>query len=188
MEAVQQILPYRLVIHAYSNLSLQVQLGQTGFEPGATIHLQASLAQSGIHFSTGVQVWAEVKSPDGNATNLDLTVQGESQFAATFQANLPGVFQIRIRARGTTFTGEPFTREKTLTAAVWRGGDKNGDSNNGQIIIDYLSSRDARLCELINCFLKGGPISGQLEKTVQSLGLDLDDVRRCLSVFCKDRC
>ena len=170
-------------------MSLKVQLGQTGFEPGATINLQASLAQSGIPFSTGVQVWAEVKSPDSNATNLDLAVQGESQFVASFPANMPGVYQIRIRARGTTFTGEPFTRAKTLTALVWRGGDKNGDlGNSGQIIIDYLSSRDACLCELINCFLKGGPISGQLEKTVQSLGFDLEHVRRCLSVFCNDRC
>jgi L-Lysine epsilon oxidase N-terminal/L-lysine epsilon oxidase C-terminal domain/von Willebrand factor type A domain len=182
LAAARQALPYSLVVHAYSNLSLQAQLGQTGFEPGAIIHLQARLAQSGIPFAEGVQVWAEVKRPDGNATNLTLVVQDENQFMASFTSNLPGVYQICIRARGTTLAGELFTREKTLTAAVWRGGDHNTyPGNNGRY-------RDAHLCELINCFLKSdGVISNELEKQLRSLGLDLDYVRKCLSQSCQDK-
>lgn len=126
---------YCLSVHAYSNLSLQAHLRQTGFEPGATIHLEASLAQSGIPFSAGVQVKADVKRPDGTETSLILILQGENQFTASFATTSPGVYQIRIRARGTAIGGELFTREKTLTAAVWRGGDHNANQgNNGRII------------------------------------------------------
>jgi von Willebrand factor type A domain len=179
--AAQRILPYNLVVHTYSNLSLQVHLGQTGFEPGSVIHLEAWLAQSGIPFSEGVQVWAEIKRPNGTSTNIQLIVQDESQFTASFVSNLPGLYQIRIRARGTTNVGEPFTREKTLTAAVWRGGDHTPDSgNNGR-------DRDTGLCELVNCFLKrDGAISSEMEKQLRSLGFDLDYVRKCLSKFCRD--
>jgi von Willebrand factor type A domain len=123
LTTAQQIVNYCLSVHAYSNLSMKAQLSQAVFEPGATIDLEASLAQSGIPFSTGVQVWAEVNRPDGTNTNLTLNPQVENQFTASFIANLPGVYRVRIRAHGTNVAGEPFTREKTLTAAVWRGGE-----------------------------------------------------------------
>jgi hypothetical protein len=119
----QQIVNYCLSIHAYSNLSMKAYLGQTVFEPGATIDLEASLTQSGIPFSAGVQVWAEVNRPDGTNSSLTLSLQGENQFTASFVAHLPGVYRVRIRAHGKTVAGELLTREKTLTAAVWRGGE-----------------------------------------------------------------
>jgi hypothetical protein len=120
--AAQRALPYSIVVHAHSNLSLQVHSSQTGFEPGATIHLQALVTQSGVTLpATGLKVWAEVKSPDGNATDLPLGVQGDGRFTASMTPTLPGVYQMRIRARGTTIVGETFGREKTLTAAVWHG-------------------------------------------------------------------
>lgn len=128
--APQQIVNYCLSVHAYSNLSLQAHLRQTSFEPGATVHLEASLAQSGIPFSAGVQVQADVKRPDGTQTSLTLILQGENQFTASFATNSPGVYQTRIRASGTAIGGELFTREKTLTAAVWRGGDHNANPKN----------------------------------------------------------
>ncbi|HEY1248289.1 MAG TPA: LodA/GoxA family CTQ-dependent oxidase [Nitrososphaera sp.] len=133
--AAQQIVNYCLSVQSYSNLSLQARLGQTGFEPGATVRLEASLTQSGISFSAGAQVTADVKRPDGTETNLTLILQSENQFTATFITSLPGVYQIRIRARGTARGGELFTRERTLTAAVWRGLDHNSNpGNNGRVI------------------------------------------------------
>ena len=90
---------------------------------------------------------------------------GDGQFSAQFATTRPGVYRFRIRAQGTTLSGESFTREKTLTAAVWRGGDRvsePGGGINGQIIIDYLREREARLCELLNCLVQrdGDPRRG----------------------------
>jgi hypothetical protein len=36
---------------------------------------------------------------------------------------MSGIYYCRYMAAGTTFRGKPFTREQTLTAAVWNGGD-----------------------------------------------------------------
>lgn len=131
----QQIVNYCLSVHAYSNLTLKARLDQKSFEPGAAIDLYASLAQSGIPFSVGVQVWAEVIRPDGTGTSITLSPQVENQFAVSFISSLPGVYRVRIRARGTTFAGEIFTREKTLTAAVWREGEHSvQQGNSGRII------------------------------------------------------
>jgi hypothetical protein len=81
--------------------------------------------------------------------------------------------------------GEPFMREKTLTAAVWRGGDRIPDSGGRQVIIDYLRERDAHLCGLLKCLTQqGGVISVELEKRMQVLGIDIADARKCLEKFC----
>ena len=191
---VRRTLPYSLVVHAYSNLSLQAHAEQASFEPGATIHLYASLAQSGIPLTHRAQLWAEIRRPDGSASSLAMPEREEGQFAAQFNTSAAGVYRFRIRARGTTQRDEPFTREKTLTAAVWRGGDQTGGvggaggtggtgggtGGNGE--------SDAKLCALIKCFLQGGVINAELEKRLQVLGIDVAQARKCLEIFCHDPC
>src|SRR4029077_2096395 len=96
-----------------------------------------------------------------------------------------GVYRFRIRASGTTMSGEPFVRERLLTAAVWRGGDHPDTGNNGQVIVDYLRDRDARLCELLKCLLqRDGVITPEFEKWLRGLGLDPDRARNCVGEFC----
>lgn len=180
-------LPYSLVVHAYSNVTLEARVEQGSFEPGVQLTLHASLAQSGIPLARHAQVWADVVRPGGSTTSM-VTPEGEGgQFAATYTTSVPGVYRFRFRAAGTTFSGEPFTREKILTAAVWRGGDRPSDPTGaGQIIIDYLNKHDARLCELLDCLLqREGAISAELEKRLRALGIDIDRVRKCLAGFCK---
>ena len=81
-----------------------------------------------------------------------------------------------MRASGRTRKGLPFTREQTLTAAVWRGGDR---------LIDVLRERDERLCKLLKCVLRsGGMIEPELEKRLRAAGLDLDALRKCLEGHC----
>ena len=184
-------LPYSLVVHAYSNLSLQAHLEQESFAPGAKIALYASLAQSGIPLSGHAQVWAEVTPPAGAATTVAMAESTAGQYAASFIATRPGVYRFRIRAVGTTLSGEPFTREKTLTGAVWRGGDQGSDGggNAGQIIVDYLKERDARLCKLLKCLLeRDGTLSPELEKRLHGLGVDVEHLRKCLAEFCRGDC
>jgi L-Lysine epsilon oxidase N-terminal/L-lysine epsilon oxidase C-terminal domain/von Willebrand factor type A domain len=187
----QRTLPYSLVVHAYSNVSLQAHAEQKSFEPGATIDVYASLAQSGIPLAHRAQVWVDVRRPDGGAATVAMAESDDGQFAAQIATSAPGVYRTCIRARGTTMGGEPFTREKTLTAAVWRGGDRVSDpGNSGQVIVDYLRERDVRLCELLKCFMqRGGVISAELEQRLQALGIDIADARKCLEKFCHgERC
>jgi hypothetical protein len=186
--APQRALPYSLVVHAYSNLSLQAYLWQKSFEPGTTIDLHASLAQSGIPLAHHAHVWADVRRPYAATTTTVAMSEGDDgQFAAQFATTEPGVYRARIRASGTTMTGEAFTREKTLTASAWRGGDRAGDpGNSGQVIVDYLRDRDARLCELVKCFLQeGGLMSAELEKQLKGHGVDIARARRCVAEFCR---
>jgi hypothetical protein len=116
--------------------------------------------------------------------------ESDGQFTAQFSATRPGVYRVRIRARGTTMGGEAFTREQTLTAAAWRGGNQvptvpaDGGGNSG--VVDYLRDRDARLCELLTCLLQpNGVLSAELEKRLRALGIDVDRVRKCLAGFCR---
>lgn len=124
LATTQRTLPYSLVVHAYSNVSLKSHVDQVSFEPGASVNLSASLSQSGIPLAQGARVWAEVTRQDGSTVTVMLDELDDGQFSAQFSTTQPGVYRFRILVRGETIFGEPFTREKTLTAAVWRGGDR----------------------------------------------------------------
>lgn len=179
-------LPYSVVVHTYSNLSLHARLEQPSFEPGAEVRLQASLAQSGIPLTRRADVWAEVRRPDGSDLTITLVEDAAGNCAAQFATTLAGVYRVRIRARGTTMRGESFTREKTLTTAVWRGGDRPTDPHGGQVLVDYLRDRDARLCEAVACLTSGeGVIGPELQRRLQSQGFDIDRLRKWLATFCR---
>jgi hypothetical protein len=179
--------PYSIVVHAYSNLTLEAQAEQSGFAPGARVNLTASLAQSGIPLERAGRVWAEVTAPAGTTMLAAMAEGPGGQFAAAFDANAVGVYRIRVRAAGTTSGGEPFAREKTLTAAVWRGGDQVTDPGTSpQVIVDYLRERDERLCKALTCLLRrDGAISPEFERRLLDLGLDVDSVRKCLAEWCR---
>jgi len=180
----QRSLPYSLVVHAYSNVSLQAHVQQSSFELGATIGLNATLAQSGVPVTASVHVWVEVARPDNTRAVITLNALSDGQFAAAFATTVAGVYRFRVRARGATARGEVFYRERTLTAGVWAGGDRDAD-NTGQILIDYLRGRDERLCELLQCLTRAdGAISRKLEEQLTAFGLNLGQVRKCLSILC----
>ena len=189
--ASQPTVPYSLVVHSYSNLSLRAHAEQYGYEPGDTVELHARLTESGIPLSNGTAVWAEIGLPDGGSANLVLAEQqGDGRFAASFDTSMPGVYRIRLRASGRTRKGQPFVREQTLTAAVWRGGDRDADSTSqgGDRLVDVLRERDERLCELLKCLtVAGGGIGPELEKRLRESGFDVDHVRKCLELFCRSK-
>lgn len=102
-------------------------------------------------------------------------------------AGSAGVHKLRVRARGRTRKGMPFTRELTLTAVAWRGGDRDAETGagGGDRLIDVLNDRDERLCQLLKCLLhRGGAIEPELEKRLRETGLDLDHIRKCLEGHC----
>jgi hypothetical protein len=133
-------------------------------------------------------VWTEVRRPDGSNLTIPLTADTDGNFVARFATTLSGVYSFRVRARGTTMRDEAFTREKTLTAAVWRGGDRPTDPCREQVLVDYLRDRDARLCEFLSCLTgRDGVIGAELQRRLESQGVDLDRLRKCLASLCHKR-
>jgi hypothetical protein len=116
-------LPYSVVVHAWSSVSLKARLEQDGFEPGATVTVRATVRAAGVPMpACAARAWAEVTGPDGQI-EVPLERDGDG-WTGRFTASAPGVWATRVRARGMTGAGHAFTREATLTAGVWRGGDR----------------------------------------------------------------
>ncbi len=126
---------YSVEVHTFSNLKMKARVDQTSFEPGATITLRASLTEYGIPVEGRAVVNVQVTRPDGSVVVYALTEEPEGNFERAFVANMTGIYSCRFMATGTTMRGKPFTREETLTAAVWNGGDNprtpTGDENEG---------------------------------------------------------
>jgi hypothetical protein len=180
-------LPYSLVVHTYSNLSLQAHLEQASFEPGATVHVYASLAQSGIPLGAGASVWAEILRADGGQSVVVLHEHGAGQFGAPFTTTTAGIYRFRVRARGTTQRGEIFTREKTLTAAVWRGGDRPGGGTDGNGNSGPGGTGRPGLCELLKCILEQeSALGSQVSSRLNAIGIDAAALRKCLDLVCRD--
>lgn len=161
-------LPYSLVVHAHSNVALRAEAVQRSYQPGAEVALRASLTQSGLPVEGGF-VWAELYRPDGSTATVSLDATAPGEFAGSFGTTTPGVYRVRVRARGRTRTGRPFTRERTLSAAVWHGGDNPVDR-----------SGDDTLCTLLSCLLTDGVLDRRLQERLRGLGVDLGRALECL--------
>jgi IgA peptidase M64/VWA domain-containing protein len=116
--------PYEFVAHTYSSLRLSTAVAQTSFEIGAAVHLSATLSEYDAPLLGRSQVQAEITRPDGVNEVVKLDPNTSGRFETTYPAALPGVFTIRLRARGETMQGSLFEREQTLTAVGVPGGDK----------------------------------------------------------------
>jgi hypothetical protein len=118
-------LPYSILVHAYSKLSLRASVVQSGFEPGSTVTVDATITEAGVSPLQGTSVWVEVGRPDGPGSRVVLAETEPGRFNGSFLTSMAGVYRCRIRASGRSRAGYPFQREQTLTAAVWRGGDRD---------------------------------------------------------------
>lgn len=175
-------LAYSLVVHAYSDVHLGADVEQSGFEPGARVVLSAAVTQSGLPLDHVPAVWAQVGRPDGTSVDLDLAPSEPGRFSADFVAASPGVHRVRVRARGRTRRGMPWERERTVTAVVWRGGDREPEPDRTGVLLD----RDRRLCALVRCLLDGAD-EGRLAERLAEYGVDLRRARECLEEWCSSR-
>ena len=114
---------YSLSVYAFSNLRMRASLSQSHNEPGATIFLRAALTEYAIPLRSFATVQAEVTWPDETQHDVTFARVGPGVYETSFVASQPGVYRCRILARGRTLRGDRFTREQTLTGAVWRGGN-----------------------------------------------------------------
>lgn len=166
---------YNFNVHAYSNLRMKGSLVQNGNEPGALLTVRALLSEYGIPVAQRAVCRAELIRPDNSSATLTMSEVEPGVFEASSVAALPGVHRVRIVADGKTFRGRTFTRELTLTGAVWRGGDQPPPSGHND------PAGGDRLCRVIDCLLRHKSILIALDK----LGINIEEVRRCLLESCR---
>jgi hypothetical protein len=167
---------YSLNVHAYSNLRMKASITQTSNEPGASITVRAVLTEYGVPVASRATSRAELTRPDNTGATLAMPEVEAGVFEVTTPAVFPGIYRFRILAEGRTLRGRPFTREQTLTAAVWKGGDV--PPPNGK---DDPNAGHDRFCRFIDCLLQQKGIGEVLRKA----GIDLNGLRRCLEEYCR---
>ena len=114
---------YSVIVHSYSNLRMNASIHQDSLEPGANISLRALLNEYGLPIENRADVNVEVTRPDASLFIVALPEIEPGIFEQSFVANIPGTYHCRFLANGATIRGNEFTREQTLTAAVFQGGD-----------------------------------------------------------------
>jgi hypothetical protein len=173
---------YSLSVYAFSNLRMRASLSQSHNEPGATIFLRAALTEYAVPLRSSATVRAEVTWPDGSQALVNLTRIGPGVFEGSFVASQDGVYPCRIIAKGKTTRGEPFTREQTLTGAVWRGGNQPRPPAGGG---GRPSTDDPgrQFCHLLMCLLKDKGVLELLRKH----GIDPNHIARCIEQLCRRR-
>ena len=115
---------------------------------------------------------------------VNLAPQGD-EFLGSFTTTVPGEYQIRFRASGSTDRGLPFTRERAATVGVWRGGDtppRGGPNDLGTIIEDERRRR----CAFLHCLLQTLSKNEVLRKRLHEWGIEPRDFLKCLDLLCKD--
>lgn len=167
--AVRESLPYSLIAHAYSNLSLRATKRQQSLQPGSRVHLLATLAEYDVPLRTDARVWAQVAPPDGPAFDVSLDRVGAGRYSGVFETSLAGVYTCRVRAEGLTSMGSSFVREQTLTAGVYYG-DQTTDRDTPAGSLDAI-------CRVVECLLSEGAIA---DERLTELGIDVERLRHCL--------
>jgi hypothetical protein len=172
--AIAESVPYSLVAHAYSNLQFDATLEQDSLKPGAGVILQASLKEYDVPFAADAAVWAEITKPDSSTMNLKLERVSAGVYSAAFTASSPGVYLCRVRAEGYCNSKDKFTREKTLTAAVYYG--------------DYGTTpgKGDTFCELLHCLTSDKVLSGRALQKLREIGIDLKALTDCLEAHCPE--
>jgi len=134
---------YSLSVESYSNLRMTARLDQTSFEPGATLTLRVNLTEYDQPVDHRASVSAELRRPDATTTTLSLMEVEPGVFETSIVAMMAGVYRFRALASGVTMRGLSFTREQTLTGAVFPGGDQpsptgtgTGDGGDGGGVLD----------------------------------------------------
>jgi hypothetical protein len=168
---------YCVSMHSLSNLRMAAGVTQSGFEPGASLYLRASLTEYGVPVEHRAAIRCEVEYPDHSVNVVNLTEGGSGVFTASLSASLTGIYRLRFIAEGGTFRGVSFTREQISTAAVWNGGDRPTEPPPTD------GGKDT-WCDLLSCLIGKRVFSQEFEERLRKEGLNLEEIRRCLKAHC----
>jgi hypothetical protein len=170
---------YCLSVHSFSNLRMNASLSQNGFVPGSTLFLRTVLTEYSLPVEHRATVTAAVEYPDKSHTVIPLSEDQPGAFAASLVANLAGIYRFRFVAEGGTFRGAAFTREQLANAAVWIGGDQPSQPPPDTGKDDW--------CQLLTCLLSEKNLSREFQEWLKKEGINLDGIRDCLKVYCRNR-
>lgn len=169
------VVPYEFVAHSYSSLIFSAQVSQSNFEIGSAANISASLLEYDAVPRGRASIWAEVGRPDGAVDTVALAAGPGDRYTRNYGLGIPGVYIIRVRARGETMHGTPFEREQTLTAVAVPGGDRwNPDD----------PKRDP-ICELLDCLQRTEVINDEFIRRLKELGIDLPSFLKCFERKCR---
>ena len=172
-------LRYSLQVNTYSNLEMDARVQQTGYEPGDELCVVASLVESGIPLQ-GASVRAHVTRPNETSEQVRLETRDDGdEYRGTVETTVPGVYRIRVRARGETRSGVPFQREHVATGAVWNGGARDAEASRSGDPVG--TERDRLACDLLRC-LSGDALDPE---ALAEFGVDVGTLRECLRSYCE---
>jgi len=156
---------------------MRTSVSQNNYEPGATLTLRAVLTEYGMPVEGRATVHSELERPDTTTATLTLTEVEPGVFETSTPATMSGIYRFRVLAGGQTFRGRAFTREQTLTGAVWKGGDEPPLTSK-----DDPRKRDERLCRLLRCLIHEKVMGRYLAEK----GINAEALEKCLKAFCED--
>ncbi len=177
----RQHVPYSMIVKTYSNIDFEATSIQKSREPGAVITVFASLSEYSIPLRSSAYVVAQLTAPDGGTENVRLTPSKAGHYRADYVTTLPGVYTFRVRAEGATQEGSRFTREKTVTAGVWTGGDRPPAPTPSD------GGHDDCVCKLLECLLSDKVLSARLLKKLQEMGVDMKALKKCIKKYKRER-
>ena len=161
---------WSVVAEARSNLTMAAGIIQKSFEPGSELLFHAELAEHGIPVESRADMTVELSLGPKHET-LKLIEQGGGVFEAAIVASLPGIYQARFVAKGVTRRGNPFTRERAATAAVWKGGDKP---------IEPPKKGQGEIRDLLRILFGEQPVNSKLTARLKKEGIDIEAIRKRL--------
>jgi hypothetical protein len=166
---------YSLAVHARSALSMDATLGRTGYEPGATLTLRATVREYDRLPVEDATVEATVTRPDGTSSTVTLGEVESGTFETELVAAASGTYRFDVRARGRSLRGTPFTRERLLTGAVWHGGDDPFPTGTDDPRAGLL------LCDLARCLTREA-----FAEALERLEVDPEVVLNCVERYCRE--
>jgi hypothetical protein len=169
-------LPFHALVHARSNLHLRASLSQSALTPGSEIHVRAVITEYGQPIETHPHVIATLTRPDRTIGQLSFSESALGEFETSILASQAGVYRFHIQASGLSSRGLAFTREHLLSAVVGHPPrDPVGPPPGG--------GRET-LCEFLKCLHAKGVIDERLIRRLESLGIDVRQLWRCLAASC----
>ena len=166
---------YSLSALAWSNLRLRATALSPASPRGATLTVTAALDEYGVPVDHRAAVTIALTDPAAGTATIAMTETQPGRFEAATVLGTEGVYLVRVMASGLTVSGVPFTREQTLTAAVFVGGD--------QPLPTTPPKQPSPLCRIIESLTETESVIRFLDQH----GLNAAEIRKAIGRCCADR-
>jgi hypothetical protein len=167
-----QSIPYSVIVQTFTDLNFNLKVEKTSNVAGAEINMYATLKQYNLPING--KVYAELLSPNGRRSLIELQQTNKGYFEGKFKSTISGIYSIRFKANGISMSGQRFTREALRTISLYK--------ENPITLTDDSTKDDAKICEIIECFLSEKGIQEYLKKN----NIDPDNITKCLKYHCME--